>query len=390
MKPSVEITIDGKPVAGMFYSYLKSVTVTDKEGLKSDTVSIELNDGSPDFLALPRKGAIIDVRMGYGNNLLSLGTFTADKIGGSCLPYSLSISGNAADFRSGKLKERQERAFEDITLGDIVSEIAQESGLKPAIDPDLTKFKYDWIAQQDESNLHFLRRLAQRHNGLFSIKQGRLLFSKLGAGTSASGANIGSVMIVPKIVVLNSLKFEAGDRTKYSKVVAYYQDSDKAQRVEIEADADADGESIFRIPEPFSSPDEADKAAQAKAKALKRGEGSTSVTVIGDPLICAGAPLIYAGIRPGLDGVPYIIDTATHKYTAKGTFTTEISAKLYDGKSTTEGGSKGDGDRPGADGGTSADSSSAQGKVAPNSAPGTPSTPKQFLIPRTYGRTDEN
>ncbi|NSY61892.1 hypothetical protein [Agrobacterium tumefaciens] len=85
----------------------------------------------------------------------------------------------------------------------------------------------------------------------------------------------------------------------------------------------------------FSSPDEADKAAQAKA--LKLGEGSTLVTVIVDTSICAGAPLQYAGIRPALDGVPYIIDTATHRFGANGTFTTDVFSKLYDGKSSTKG-----------------------------------------------------
>ncbi|WP_332304902.1 hypothetical protein [Rhizobium sp. GR12] len=105
---------------------------------------------------------------------------------------------------------------------------------------------------------------------------------------------------------------------------------------------------------PFSSPDEADKAAQAKAKSLKLGEGSTLVTVVVDTSICAGAPLLYADIRSGLDGVPYIIDTATHKYVTKGTLTTDIA-----------------------------------GKVALNSAPGTPATPAHFLTPR-LGRTDEN
>lgn len=388
MDPRVEITIDGVPVAGGFYERLKSITVTDKEGLKSDTVDIDLNDGPPNFLALPRKGAIIGVRMGYGSNLSSLGTFTADKIDCNCLPYSMTISGKAVDFRSGKLKERQERAWDKKSLGDIVSQIASESGLTPAIDSDLAKFVYSWIGQQDESNLHFLRRLAQRHNGLFSIKHGRLLFSKLGSGKAASGTDIGSVIVTPEIVQLGSLKFEVGDRTKYSKVVAYYQDSDKAQRVEIEADAEADGDSVYRIPEPFSSPDEADKAAQAKAKSLKRGEGSTSVTVIGDTSIYAGAPLLYARIRPGLDGVPYIIDTATHRFLAKGTFSTDISGKLYDGKSSTEG----DDDAESSSGGNAGSDAGSKdaGKVAPNSAPGTPKTPASFLTPRRFARTDEN
>lgn len=386
MKPRVEVSIDGVPVAGHFYERLLSLTVTDEEGMKSDTVDIELNDGPPNFLAIPRKGAIISVKMGFGDDLVPKGVFTADKVNVDCLPYKMSISGKAADLRSGKLKERQERSWDKRKLGDILSQIANESGLTPAVDDDLADFEYEWLAQQDESNINFLRRLAERHNGLWAIKQKRLIFTRLGSGLSASGAPLGSIILTPEKIKVGSLKVEINDRTKYSKVVAYYQDSDKAERVEIDADADADGDSVYRLPEPYASPAEADKAAQAKAKELQRGEGSVSVTVIGDAGIDAGLPLLFADIRPGVDGVPYIIKTAKTAYTKTGGLEVAVSGRLYDGKSATE-------KSAGTEGGSSSattDSSKANGKVAPNSAPGTPATPSSFLTPRRFGRTDEN
>ncbi|RSC37358.1 phage late control D family protein [Agrobacterium sp. FDAARGOS_525] len=386
MKPRVEVSIDGVPVAGHFYERLLSLTVTDEEGMKSDTVDIELNDGPPNFLAIPRKGAIISVKMGFGDDLVPKGVFTADKVNVDCLPYKMSISGKAADLRSGKLKERQERSWDKTKLGDILSQIASESGLTPAVDDDLADFEYDWLAQQDESNINFLRRLAERHNGLFAVKQRRMIFTRLGSGLSASGAPLGSIILTPEKIKVGSLKVEINDRTKYSKVVAYYQDSDKAERVEIDADADADGDSIYRLPEPYASPAEADKAAQAKAKELQRGEGSVSVTVIGDAGIDAGLPLLFADIRPGVDGVPYIIKTAKTAYTKTGGLEVAVSGRLYDGKSATE-------KSAGTESGSSSsgpDAAKATGKVAPNSAPGTPATPSSFLTPRRFGRTDEN
>lgn len=386
MKPRVEVSIDGVPVAGHFYERLLSLSVTDEEGMKSDTVDIELNDGPPNFLAIPRKGAIISVKMGFGDDLVPKGLFTADKVNVDCLPYKMSISGKAADLRSGKLKERQERSWDKSKLGDILSQIATESGLTPAVDDDLADFEYDWLAQQDESNINFLRRLAERHNGLFAVKQRRLIFTRLGSGLSASGVPLGSVILTPEKIKVGSLKVEINDRTKYSKVVAYYQDSDKAERVEIDADADADGDSVYRLPEPFASPAEADKAAQAKAKELQRGEGSVSVTVIGDAGIDAGLPLLFADVRPGVDGVPYIIKTAKTSYTKTGALEVAVSGRLYDGKSATE---KSAGTKSGSSS-ASPDATKATGKVAPNSAPGTPATPSSFLTPRRFGRTDEN
>lgn len=381
MRPIVEITVDGTPVAGTFYERLLSISVTDKEGYASDIFQMELNDGPPEFLAIPRKGAIVDIRIGYGT-ARSLGLFVVDKVEPKFLPYSMSISGKALDMRSGKMKEQQERHWDKKKVKDIVSEIAAESGLAASVDSAVGEHEYEWFGQLDESNVHVLQRLADRHNALFKVRDGRLVFSKRGSGNAASGTFLGSVVVTPDVVVQGTGSFEANDRTKYKKVVAYYQDKDKAERTEIEADSDADGDSIFRIPTPFADLAEADKAAQAKAKDLKRGEGAANVTVIGDTAIVAGAPLLFQDVRPGLDGVPYIIDTAVHTYGKKEGYRTRISGKLYDGSSG------GSGRKSESEGSTAG--SADTGTVAKNSPEGTPATPTEWVNTRRYGRTDEN
>ena len=291
--------------------------------------------------------------------------------------YGLSISGKAADLRSGKLKENQERHWDNKKIKDIVSEIAGEAGLSAAIDSEIGDHEYEWIAQQDETDIHFLERLARRHNALFTIKSGKLVFAKKGSGQSASGASTGSVIVTPSIIIQSTCHFEANDRTRYSKVVAYYQDRDRAERVEIEADADADGDSVFRVTEPFADAAEADKAAQAKAKDLERGKGSAGVTVVGDTSIIAGAPLLFDRVRPGLDGVPYVIDTVEHSYSKSSGFLTKIDAKLYDGKSAST--------PRGPGGGATEGTEPEAGTVAPDAPAGTPATPPQFSSPRSRG-----
>jgi len=86
-------------------------------------------------------------------------------------------------------------------------------------------------------------------------------------------------------------------------------------------------------------------------------------------------------------GVPYIIKTARSKYTKTSGFEIDVSGRLYDGMSATED------EREGGEGetaGSSPNASYAAGKVAPDSAAGTPVTPAAFLTPRRFGRTDEN
>lgn len=152
-------------------------------------------------------------------------------------------------------------------------------------------------------------------------------------------------------------------RVSGHKVTAYYQDKDKAKRVEVDASASANGDSVLRLPEPYADAAEADKAATSKARQLARGEGAVSVTAEGDTAIVAGAPLLFADVRPGLDGVPYVIDTATHSFSKKAGYRTAISGKLYDGKS----GGKASGTQNGKAGGTPVEGAPA----APDSWEGT-------------------
>jgi uncharacterized protein len=213
MHPIVELTVDGQPVAGAFYERLISLSVTDKEGVSSDSFQADLNDGPPAFLALPRTGAVVDVRMGYRETgVRSVGTFTVDKVSAKCLPYSLSISGKTADLRKGKLKENQERHWNDRKISEIVEEIAGEAGLTAAVDSEIGSHEYKWLAQQDESDIHFLERLARRHNALFTIKNGRVIMARRGSGLSTGGAFVGTVIVTPDVTIQGSCSFEVTSR----------------------------------------------------------------------------------------------------------------------------------------------------------------------------------
>lgn len=389
MHPKIEIDIDGKPVAGsLLEERLIKLTVTDKEGVSSDAFSAELNDGPPDFLEL-KTGSIVDIRMGYvETGVRSVGKFLLDQINGKFLPYSLTISGKSADLRRGALKENKERHWDKKTLKAIVEEIASNAGLTAVVDGKVGSHVYDWLGQMDESDIHFLERIARRHNALFTIKNGKMMFAERGSAMSAAGRFVGTVIVTPDIIIKGSGSFEANDRTKYQKVVAYYQDKDQAKRVEIEASAGGDSDSVFRLPEPFADVAEADKAARSKAKQLKRGEGATSVNIEGDTAVISGAAMYYEGVRPGLDGVPYIIDTAVQDYSKGPAFITQISAKLYDGQSG--GGAAGGGAGGAGQGGSGTSPSSGSGGRAPNSPSGTPATPSGWAGGRRNGQTDAN
>jgi phage protein D len=326
--PVAEISVNGVPVASLFNERLISVTITDKEGVTSDTIACELNDGNP-FAAIPRKGDIITARLGYRETgVLFFGAYTADDPQVHCLPYKLSVNGKGTDMRKTP-KQHGARYWDKKTVKDIVTDIAKDHGWTAKVDGKVAGYKYEWFGQEDESGIHVIERLARRHGALFTVKNGMLIFAAKGSGKAASGAALTAVTATPDNIVEGTCQATFQHRNSFKKVKAHAQDRKTAARVDVEEDSDDDGEADYTLPEAYVDEDEAKKAAKAKAKDLKAETIRTSVTLFGDPSIRAGAPLVYAGVRPELDGIPFIIETATHTLNKSG-YTTQVEAKLGD------------------------------------------------------------
>ena len=325
MIPTCRITINGALASGAFMSRVISCEVTDKDGVSSDTASIRLNDWP--IAAIPETGAIIRIWMGYGvAGAAFMGAFTAEDVEVEFFPFSMSITARAAELRKKK-KQNRERHWDKKTVKDIVSEIAGEHGLSPQIDGAVGGHLYEWVGQQNESDIHFLERLAERHDAIFSVKDGKLIFAARGSGSAASGAALTPVIITPGILQPGSGRVRFTDRTQYKSVKASYTDREKAEKLDVEEDSDPKGEAVYRLGEQFADEAEAKKAAKSKAKELKRRTATFSCTILGNPAARAGAPLRFAGCRPGVDGVPFIIETAKHSFSKSG-YTTALDGTL--------------------------------------------------------------
>jgi len=330
MHPKFIITINGTPVSGLFLSLLKDVTVNDRAGTRSDSLELSLNDGSPNFIEVPDKRAIIKVWGGYiETGLEYFGAFSDADVTLECLPYGVRISAKAADLKAG-LKKHQERHWDGGTVGSVFGELAGEEGLQLQIAPALSglKFPNDWAGMQNESILHFGRRVSDRIGGLFAIKDGKMILAEKGSGQSPAGAGLSQLIITPPMIVKGTCQVHLAAREKVQKVKAEYQDTENAERKTVEAPANADAEdgAEYTLRQPYGDKDEAERAAKAKARELGMSADSTSVTIEGNVSARGGAPMTYAGVRPKVDGVPFIIETAAHKF-AKGGYTTGIEGK---------------------------------------------------------------
>lgn len=79
----------------------------------------------------------------------------------------------------------------------MVATIAIDQGLQPVVADRFEGVSYANIAQRDESDIHLLTHIGREHVALVAVKHGRLIFTTLGEGLSASGTALPVAVIRP-------------------------------------------------------------------------------------------------------------------------------------------------------------------------------------------------
>lgn len=186
MTPDFTVMAAGIDITGQIRDRLVSLTVSDAAGVKSDTVEIVLDDRGG-AVELPMPGAPLIVAMGYRETfLMPMGMYISDEIGLSGWPQTITLRGKAANL-GGTLKEQKSRSWDKKTLKEIVETIAGEHGLTPKVTADLGAIKFEHLDQTEESDIHFLNRIARDHDAMATVKAGALVLMARGRGLTVSG-----------------------------------------------------------------------------------------------------------------------------------------------------------------------------------------------------------
>lgn len=329
MHPEFRVEINGKAMADDLWNRLISISVTDSEGSKSDSVDLEFNDGPPKFLEIPSKRAEIRVWGGYRETGVTyFGGFKDGDVTVECLPYKLRISAKGADLSEG-LKAKQTRHFDGQSVGDVLGVLAAENGLELQIGPEFAskRFPGNYAAMLDESALSYGRRLADKFGAQFQIKDGKMLVTKNGDATSPAGKLRPRVIVSPQNLVVGSCSFSMTARGAHSGATARYQDQSGAVRRTVREAAPGRRGPDYNIRETFASEEEAREAAASRAREMSAKIETAECTIVGNVLARGGALFVFENIRPQLDGREFVIETATHTFDKSGGYATQISAK---------------------------------------------------------------
>jgi phage protein D len=175
MNPVWLITYENVDISDEVAPMVLSAEYTDNLEGKADELELTLDDSAGLWRTgwWPSSGDTLSVQMGYyGQPLLNAGTFKVDAPQLRGKPDTVTISALSAEQSSG-LRSVQNRAFESLTLNDLVSRLAVE--LELTVIGDVPTLALGRVTQT-ETNLAFLRRLAKAYGYAFTIRPPNLIF----------------------------------------------------------------------------------------------------------------------------------------------------------------------------------------------------------------------
>lgn len=228
MTPIVTFSIGGNPL-GQLAQRVISGSITESDGEAADELRIKVSnyDGQ---LQKPQLGVIVAVSYGWRETgIIKSGQFTVLETAKNGPLATFDVTGHSADLLKTLKQQKTCSWTNGKMLGDVLSQVAQDNGLSPAIDQSLSQIPIDKIiAQIVESDMHLCTRLARHYGALFKVQSGNLIFVPRGQGTTASGAAAGSCAISP--TDCEDFSFAERDRPQRSKSNATFYDRSKAKR----------------------------------------------------------------------------------------------------------------------------------------------------------------
>jgi phage protein D len=188
----------------------------------------------------------------------------------------------------------------------------------------MASLKSDSLGLTEASDAHFLQSLADKHDGVFAVKNGQLVLKK-------KAENIQGFAIVTRPGNVMDYQFSFQDRNAHAGGEADWWDRKEAKR-QREKRYGKPGAGRTSSPAKSRVPTLetngkliAEDIAQSRINALNRAEKKLSMTVVGSQHLRAEMILIVAGVRAVVDGA-YRIKSVVHSLTGDG-YKTNIEAE---------------------------------------------------------------
>lgn len=300
--------------------FVMSVRYTDHAHGKSDDVELVVQNGDGRWRTkwYPTKGDKLSLAIGYeGQPLLPCGQFEIDEVEDSGPPDLFTLRALATGI-TGTLRTRRTVAYDGQTLRQIADAIARRQALE--LVGEIADLKIGRATQHQESDLTFLKRVADGFGYVFSVRGSQLVFYEL-AALELKGA-------VFTIRRGDCGRHSLTDKTHqlYREAVVRYHDSDRGTLIEqkVPAASIVVGDILHLTPR-------VENAQQARARAMAALRKANTLQakgmleLEGEARLVAGnnVKLVDFGANDGL----YQIEQSSHALDRDRGYRTEVEVK---------------------------------------------------------------
>ncbi|MBD5164581.1 phage late control D family protein [Helicobacter sp.] len=303
--PDFKILANEKDVTAHIAKNLIELSFKDEAGIVSDEITLSVYGA----FKRPKYKDKLKLWLGYKESgLWYCGSFAVQS--SERTESSTTITATGVDFSSG-LKKRKNRAWEKLSLKEIVERIAKEHDLSAVA--DFGEIKIAYAGQHDRSDLTFLQKFAKDFDAIFNVKDNQIVFLR---------KENESKSIIPKSSIslseCSSYRIKYSNKTLYGSCKAIWHDTKENKIKEVIVGSD-EGEQI-RLEQSFKNAAEALAKAKAKLERAKCGIVSGSLEIYGTCVFAGG---ILSLSNAGEDSGEYRIKSVHHSLSADS-FTTSV------------------------------------------------------------------
>lgn len=296
--PSFKIVANNQDVTEHIAKNLISLSFKDEAGIVSDEITLSVYGA----FKRPQYKDVLKLWIGYKESgLWYCGSFAVQS--SERTESATTITATGVDF-SGGLKKKKNRAWEKLSLKEIVEKIAKENGLSAIA--DFGEIKIYYVGQHDTSDLAFLKRFAKDFDAVFNVKDNRIIFLK--KGNEAKSA-------IPKASInlseCSSYRIKYSNKTLYGSCKAVWHDTKENVIKEVVV-GEGKGEQI-KLEGNFKNAAEAKEKAKAKLQRANSGIVSGSLEIYGSKIYAGG---ILTLSNAGGDEGDYRIKSVNHSLSA--------------------------------------------------------------------------
>ena len=316
-QPRFKLSIKGKDVTKDIEKYVSSLTYVDYNHGQSDEIQFEVEDTDGKWRSswYPEIGVVMELDIEIGNKLRSCGTFELDELEYSSPPDRMVVKGLASQIEK-KLRQDNTVAYEKTSLRAIAKVIAKKHNLD--LSGNIKDIGFERITQNKESDLAFLKALAEDYGHVIKIYRDKLVFYNLKELESRPA------QYDLERKQITSIVFRDKTEETFREANQEYHDIRKVETLigetETEKKTKADRRKIKKRVENII---QAKEKAESELYRLNRKKVTADVEIYGDPYMVAGININLTGWSH-FDG-KYHIETSEHSITKSSGYNTTLS-----------------------------------------------------------------